>query len=442
MKSISIPKIAIRTIIGLTVALSAHISTIQDVAARNLFVSPSGSGTTGENWSTAWKDPGQIDWTKVASGDHIVIDGGASGITYSTSVTVPVSNIVIRQSNAAGHSGQVILTGYVPSYPLATGVKFSGSNIHLMGVRRSGIKITAYGAEGVNIQTNNNSVRNVEISNLSGFPPYAGGKIGGAVFGGSNNHFINCDFRDCGVAAQEKPVAGVTNSTIFNNCTFGANNYGFFMNCGTGISGSKTAGGPASTIYAHKCVFGPYVDYGVDIANGTAHLTNSLFMNARLANIKAAPAAGSSATVSASNCTIYQTKLQIDPFHPLPYGIPAYAVSVNAGSKLRVANSIIFGGFVDVPASQKVNAGGNVQYNVTGNTVALAATMVDPKLTTSHLYASDPTYGFIPQAYTLFDFTVLPGSPAVGKGSPIGKAADINGPYGPARSLPTAIGGP
>lgn len=441
VKSSSMPKFAIRTLIGLSVALTAHVATIQDVVARNLYVSPAGAGTTGQDWASAWKDPAQIDWTKVVSGDHIVVDGGTSGITYKTSVSVPVSNIVIRQSSAAGHSGQVIFSGAMPGYPLATGVKFVGSNIHLVGVRRSGIKLESYGAEGVNIQTSNNSLRNVEVSRITGFPPYAGGRIAGATVGGSNNHLINCDFRDCTVGALDKPVAGVANSTIFNNCTFGANGYGFFMNCGAGIVGSRIAGGPTSTIYAHKCVFGPYVDYGVDIANGSVRLTNSLFLSGRLANIKVAPAVGSSANVNVANCTLYQKKL--NPLQPLPYGIPEYVVSLNAQGTLRVSNSIIWGGFVDVPAGQKVNGSGNVQYAVSGNTVAIAPSLVDPQFVDSAALSTvvAPS-AFIPRTLTALDFSVVPGSPAVGKGSPIVKVSDICAPYGPIYGLPSNIGGP
>ncbi len=447
VKRISIPKFAIRSLIGLSVAFTAHVATIQDVSARNLYVSPTGSGTTGQSWATAWQDPSKIDWTQVASGDHIVVDGGTSGITYKTAITVPASNIVIRQSTAAAHTGQVIFSGVnaTSSFgnPQRTGITFVGSNIHIVGARRSGIKLESYGAEGVNIQTSNNSLRNVQISRITGFPPYAGGRIAGATVGGSNNHFINCDFRDCTVGALDKPVAGVANSTIFNNCTFGANSYGFFMNCGAGIIGSKTAGGPASTIYAHKCVFGPYVDYGIDIANGSARLTDCMLMNARIANVKVAPVTGSTASVNVSRCTIYQTKIVPDPFRPpLPYGLPQHAVSVNSAGSLRVANSIVFGGFVDVPAAQKVNGGGNVQYSVSGNTVALAPSLVDPKFVTSHIYAQTTPAVFIPQAYTLFDFTVQPGSPATGKGSSIGKVADISGPYGPVYGLPSNVGGP
>ena len=441
VKSVSISKFAIRTLICLSLALTAHIATIQDVVARNLYVSPTGSGTTGQNWATAWKDPAKIDWTKVASGDHIVVDGGTSGITYKTSVSVPVSNIVIRQSSAAGHSGQVIFNGAMPGYPLATGVKFVGTNIHLVGVRRSGIKLESYGAEGVNIQTSNNSLRNVEISRITGFPPYAGGKKGGVVFGGSNNHFINCDFRDCGISALELPVAGTSNVSVFNNCTFGSNSYGFWANNGTGIQGSRTASGAPSTIYAHRCVFGPYVDYGVDIANGSARLTNSLFLSARLANIKVAPAVGSSATVNVANCTLYQKKL--NQAQPLPYGIPEYVVSLNAQGAMRVSNSIIWGGFVDVPAGQKINGSGNVQYAVSGNTVAFAPTLVDPQFVDSaELSTVVAPSAFIPRTLTALNFSVVPGSTAVGKGSSIVKVSDICAPYGPVYGLPSNIGGP
>ncbi|MDP3509996.1 MAG: hypothetical protein Q8T09_18645 [Candidatus Melainabacteria bacterium] len=441
MKSFSVSKLAIRCLIALSVAFAAHIASIQDVSARNLFVSPAGSGTTGQNWASAWKDPAQIDWTKVASGDHIVVDGGTSGITYKTSVTVPVSNIVIRQSGAVGHSGQVIFSGAMPGYPLATGMKFVGSNIHLVGVRRSGIKLEFYGAEGVNIQTSNNSLRNVEISRITGFPPYAGGKKGGVVFGGSNNHFINCDFRDCGIGAFELPVAGVSNISVFNNCTFGSNGYGFWANNGCGIQGSKAASGVPSVIYAHKCVFGPYVDYGVDIASGSARVTNSLFLSARLANIRVAPAAGNSANVNVANCTLYQKKLNL--LQPLPYGVPEYVISLNAQGTMRVSNSIIWGGFVDVPAAQKINGSGNIQYAVSGNTVALAPSLVDPQFVDSAALSTvvAPS-AFIPRTLTTLNFSLVPGSAAVGKGSPIAKVSDICASYGPIYGLPSNVGGP
>ncbi len=440
VKSISIPKFATQAMLGLSVALTAHFATIQDVAARNLYVSPTGSGTTGENWKTAWQDPSKIDWTKVASGDHIVIDGGTAGVTYNTSVTVPVSNIVIRQSSAAGHSGQVIFSGLKQGSPLATGVKVTGSNVHLVAVRRSGIKLEFYGAEGVNIQTNGNSLRNVEISRITGFPPYAQGKKGGVVFGGSNNHFINCDFRDCGISALELPVAGANNLSVFNNCTFGSNSYGFWSNNGTAIQGARTAGAQ-STIYAHSCVFGPYVDYGIDIANGNARVTNSLFLSARVSNVKVAPPAGSSATVTVANSTLYEKK--IDPMVHIATATPEYTVSTNANAKLRLTNSIIWGGFVDVPAAQKINGGGNVQFAVSGNTVALAPSLVDPQFVDSKtLSAMVSPIAFIPRPLTSSDFSVVPGSPAVGKGSSIANVANICAPYGPTTGLPTAVGGP
>jgi hypothetical protein len=88
----------------------------QEAFAKAFYVSPSGDGSTGQNWKKAWKDPSQIDWNQVNPGDQVVLDGGASGITYQSSMTIPKSGtagapITIRQSPAAGHNGNILLVG-------------------------------------------------------------------------------------------------------------------------------------------------------------------------------------------------------------------------------------------------------------------------------------------------------------------------------------------
>ncbi len=430
-----------RSLLGLFVVVAAGLALPTDASARALYVSPSGDGTTGQNWKTAWKDPAQIDWKVVAAGDQILIDGGTAGITYTTSFTVPVSNIVIRQASGAAHNGTVTFTGFTGQSAVPYGIKFVGSNVHLVANKRAGIKLTRYGAQCLDIQSSYNSVRNVEMSYIMGFPPYLGGRVGGVTFGGANNHFIGCDFRDCTVGAVERPLPGVANSTVFNNCTFGANGYGFFGNCGAGIVGAKTVGGPATTIFANKCVFGPYVDYGVDVANGTTRLSNSLFLAARVSNIKAAPPAGSSATVTAVNCTLYEKRL--DPLQQSAFIVPGYTISVNANAKLKVKDSIVWGGFVDVPATQVITGGGNVQFAVSGNTMALAPSMVDPNFVdTATLSAMQAKSQFIPRTLTSANFSPALGSPATGKGSPFVRVSDLVAPYGPTSGLPSAIGGP
>jgi len=430
-----------RSLLSLFVAATAGLALPTDASARALYVSPAGNGTSGQNWKTAWKDPAQIDWTLVHTGDQILIDGGTSGITYTTAFSVPVSNIIIRQAPGDAHSGTVTFDGFSPQAALSCGIKFVGSNVHLVANKRAGIKLTRYGAQCMDIQSNNNSVRNVEMSYIMGFPPYAGGRIGGVTFGGVNNHFIACDFRDCGIAAMEKPMAGITNSTVFNNCTFGANGYGFWGNCGSGIAGAGTAGGPASIIYAHKCVFGPYVDYGINIPNGKARVTNCLFLAARVSNIKAAPTTGCSSEVTAVNCTLYEKRL--DPRQHGPFVVPEYTISVNANAKLKLKDSIVWGGFVDVPATQIITGGGNVQYAVTGNTMAIAPTMVDPNFVdNATLSAMQAQSQFVPRTLTSANFAPAAGSPAVGKGSSFVKVSDLVPPYGPTSGLPISIGGP
>ncbi|MBK9770349.1 MAG: hypothetical protein IPP57_05905 [Candidatus Obscuribacter sp.] len=217
----------LKSLLGLICALSTGIALNTAASAKNLYISPSGSGTDGASWSSAWQDPAKIDWSKVQAGDQIILDGGTSGITYVTEFAVPASSVVIRQATDKAHGGQVTLKGIYPTRNLnSIGINVLGSNVHIVAARRSGIVLKNYPALAVSLKTNGNSLRNVEINGITGFQPYGSGKIGGVAFGGFNNQFINCDFRDCVYGAVEKPVAGARNLTVFNNCTFGSNRYG------------------------------------------------------------------------------------------------------------------------------------------------------------------------------------------------------------------------
>lgn len=441
MKNLFVP--SMRVALGALCAIIASVAAQPDALARALYVSPDGNGTTGGSWKTAWQDPSKIDWNRVRIGDQIYLDGGAAGITYKSNMVIPKSFIVVRQSVERGHSGPVSLNGANAQPLLATGITITGSNVHIVANKRGGIKVQNFAAEGINIQSNNNSLRNVEINRITGYPPYLGGKIGGLIFGGLNNQFINCDIRDTISNAVERPLAGRTNLTVFRNCTFGSNYYGFWAINGTGIAGSRTPSSRklSSIIYADHCVFGPYLDNGVDIAEGHGVFTHCMFLSARNANLRVAPAEGNNANVRVSNCTFYQKKH--DPRMRLPYPIPQNVVSTNGSGTVRIANSIIFQGMVDVPAGQVVNGGGNVQFGVTGNTVALAPSIVDPLLVDSAALSvvSAPTQ-FIPRTVTTYNFSPASGSPAVGKGSNIVRVSDIVEPYGPTYGLPGVLGGP
>lgn len=404
--------------------------------AKNIFVSPSGNGTDGSSWTNAIQDPGKIDWSKVASGDHIILDGGAVSTTYTTSMTVPKSNIVIRQSNEAGHNGQVILRGaLLPGAPTLVGLTINGSNVHVVGVRRSGIKLLSYATQGISVKANNCTLRNVEVNSITGLPPYGSGRIGGVTFGGYNNQFIGCDFRDTINSAVSQPLAGGANMAVFRNCTFGSNSYGWWGEYGTALTGSSSGG---AVVYADHCVFGPYVNYGVSGGSDRMHISNSLFLAASVANVNFQPTSASAA-LSLDHCTLYEKKL-IPP--PVPYMPVEKTISANGTGTLRVRNTIVWGGIVDVPASQVISGGGNVQYAVSGNTVALAPSLIDPQFVdNAALSAPSAPASFIPRLLTTLDFAPQ-AQAALNKGSNIVRVSDITAPYGPPYGLPVAAGGP
>ncbi|MDZ4836414.1 MAG: hypothetical protein SGJ27_21780 [Candidatus Melainabacteria bacterium] len=405
--------------------------------ARDLYVSPNGDGTTAITWKTAWKSFQAIDWTQVVVGDRIIVDGGTAGITYTGQFTVPVSGIVIQQAGGINRRGKVTITGSSP--PVQSGVTISGSNVRIVGNTRSGITIKSFGGECVRVLTNGNTFKNVLIGPVTGFPPYAGGKVGGLLFGGVNNQFISCDFRDVFKCAVESPNAGGANLTVFRDCTFGNDGYGFWGVWGTGIYGLRPGATTVdSTIHARKCVFGPMLNKGIDVVQGRLNVGDTLFLGANYANLSFEPAVGAIAKAVVDNCTFYEPNFS----GQTPYGMLLYNISTNGNGVLKVRDSIVYGGVVHVPATQVINGGGNFQYHVTGNTTALAAGLVDPQFTAeAQLWAPITPTTISPRVWTTQSYALNTASPANGKGSSITLVTDIVPAYGPVHRLPP-LGGP
>ncbi len=426
-----------RLIAGLLCAVASTLIVAVDAQARNLYVSPGGDNSSGATWKTAWQSFLSIDWGQVVAGDQIIVDGGATSTTYSGAFTIPVSGIAIKQAGGAGRNGQIIINGSGP--PVQTGVNITGSNVQILATRRSGIKVTGFAGECVRVQTNGNVLRNVELGPVYGFPPYGGGRIGALVFGGNNNHFVSCDLRDTSTCAYERPVDGVQNVTVFRDCTFGTLGYGWWQQWGVGIFGARPGASPVdSTIHARSCVFGPMLNKGVDILQGRWALVDDLFLGSNVANISFEPAAGSTARVNVDNCTIYAPNYS----GPAQYATYFYSISSNGNGTLRVKDSIVYGGSVHVPATQVINAGGNFQYHVTGNTTALAPAIVDPQYVDETVLWRPVNGSTIsPRAWTTQSFALGSTSPAIGKGSSITQVSSIVAPYGPDRGFPP-LGGP
>jgi hypothetical protein len=80
------------------------------------YVSKNGSGADGKSWATAWKELSDINWSAIAPGDTVVIDGGASKMTYNSTVQVGASGtasspVTVRAGISQGHTGEVEFFG-------------------------------------------------------------------------------------------------------------------------------------------------------------------------------------------------------------------------------------------------------------------------------------------------------------------------------------------
>lgn len=419
-------------------ALFAFTIFSPDALAKALYVSPDGDGTTAKTWKTAWKSLVEIDWDKVSSGDTIFVDGGVDGITYEGAVVIPKSNIVIRQSRHRRHRGQVIISGPNPwqGAPVATGITFNGNNVHLIGNKRSGIKVQRFSARLVLMQSNYCSMRNVELAGVSGYPPYGSGRVACLEYCGFYNRVYNCDFRDNTRNAVEKSLPSKRNLTVFRNCTFGNKGYGYWGEFGMGIVGADN---PNSRTYVSRCVIGPYFTRGIHFKEGTLVVSNSIFLGAHNSNLHFGPQSGSNAKVRVNRCTFFESNLTGHSIYPYSLN----QIATNGKGTMKVYNSIVYGGVVSVPAGSSINGGGNIQFRVSGNTQALANDLTDPQFVEDAKLSEEVTATTIrPVNWTSTSFAVAKGSPATGKGSTIKNVSDLVSPYGPTRGLPTHFGGP
>ncbi len=442
---------------ALTLALSSlAVLTFQSEAmAKAFYVSPNGDGSTGANWKTAWQAPDKIDWNQVNAGDQIILDGGTTGITYQSELVVPKSGsaaapITIRQANGAGHNGQVILFGNAsatptpPPYPgLKNGISIGGSYINVVGAQRSGIKIKSYHDACINIAPgqSNINLRNIEFENRIGLPPYGVINCVGLKYSGYNVQVANCDFRECNTGAREVAQEGSNNLTVFRNCTFGSNRHylNFQRGCGTGIAGVNTfqfKGNYNSTTYALSCIFGTHLTFALSFSKGNVQVNNCLYLaHPMYANYFTFPA-GSTDRVRINRCTF------ITPSQPgtPPYGMLGGPIYTTGSGDIKVSNSVVYGGSVQVPVTQNINGGGNIQFRVAGNTTALAATLVDPQFKDEAAVAAMPS-DYEPYQFALLDYSPLPGAPSTGKGSTISSVSTLVAPYGP-RGKILPLGGP
>ncbi|HSW97262.1 MAG TPA: hypothetical protein VLF89_05540, partial [Candidatus Saccharimonadales bacterium] len=80
----------ITILVGMICSVLVQESTnrIGHAAGNTYYVSKNGNNADGTSWTSAWNELNQINWTTIQPGDTIFIDGGTSGMTYTTTMTV------------------------------------------------------------------------------------------------------------------------------------------------------------------------------------------------------------------------------------------------------------------------------------------------------------------------------------------------------------------
>ncbi len=155
-------------------------------SGRTFYVSKRGNNRNGRSWSNAWRELDQVDWRVIQPGDTVLIDGGATDMTYTTSLSVETNGvpglpITIQRADQPGRNGQVAIFGgrtrplpfcgqqgynwgYLARGP--SGIDVSDRSwIVIDGGTWRGFSIHGHNNSGVqfNSRSNNIAIRNAEI---------------------------------------------------------------------------------------------------------------------------------------------------------------------------------------------------------------------------------------------------------------------------------------
>jgi hypothetical protein len=288
------------------------------------YVSKTGNNADGRSWSTAWNELDQIGWNVVRPGDTILLDGGSSEMTYTTTLTIGKSgtsdnSITIKLADEIGRNGRVVLFGGRTTplpycgqqdYTYDTdGVRTDGivigaySWIVIDGVKRSGLVIYGHNGHGIQFLTraaNNISLRNSEIYD-NGIAYQNDGRWypdqKGIQLAGTNLNLERLILHDNGQDSIQGDEYGIGNVTIRTSWFYDRRpdptRVGYSFNeCGHNDGIQVWGGGAQSGLLIEDSVFGPYEQQGVIVGDKGLNTTiddvtirNSLFINATNNNI-------------------------------------------------------------------------------------------------------------------------------------------------------------
>lgn len=225
------------------------------IPAAVYYVSPTGNGTNGLSWATAWRNTSLINWSVIGPGSEIMLDGGTStcsvspydfkssspdpGVTcgqrYSP-FAVGQNDITIERSIAAGRHGTVVIDGGrntpLPycgqvSYSAATGAR-AGINLNghsgviIDGMARSGIVVRG-ARNGVLMRGGgHDTLRNMEIFDNGWADSHSWGYSSdgnGVLMNGADNVYDRLLVHDNGQDEfhSDSPSHDVSGSALYNS---------------------------------------------------------------------------------------------------------------------------------------------------------------------------------------------------------------------------------
>ncbi len=408
-------KVSLRRVVrdislGLAVVLSMLLNSARAVAApaRNVrsqgdaaltyYVSPTGNGTDGLSWTTAWQSPGQINWPAVHPGDTVVLDGGRNGITYQEGITLAVNGepglpITLLASSEAGHNGQVTFFGgrstplpycnqpnYQPQNAVLVGIWVNASWVVIDGGRWGGIAVRGYNRSGLllNGATQNVTLRNLEIYDNGSAKRSGDGWRSdeeGITLAGYNHTFERLSIHDNGQdAIQSGSKIGnftLRDSWLYNSRPDQVDPSRSFNSCTHSDGVQLWNGGVISGVTVERSVLGPGLMQGLLLGEGS---TNTVVNDVVIRD---------SLFVGASNASIHNQNSK--PKNWLLERVTSIRPSGQknqniyfTGTGLTIRDSLFVGGMsMYVPKTGHYT--NNCQWNVNGTKVG---NRVDPKIAT------------------------------------------------------------
>ncbi len=384
------------------------------------YVSPNASAalpSDGRSWNSAWRSLSTINWNSVLPGDTIFLDGGYSGIVYSSSLKVQKSGtasrrIFIKQSTEFGHYGTVYIRGQsvgieIPNRAYISVIGSRWRGIIIDNCSFAGVKVSGTGATAVS-----NLLQNIEVT-----------KCGGANTAGSGIDFSGDQLALNQVIAHDNSQSNLNAHLPNQNYAVGAvnltrcwiyNSNNLNKSDGVVLDGASTA---RPKMYLNDCILGPGLGNGTKIGVQTSMTADGvLFINGSRSNVLATSNSSTGPSVVLRNTTSFLTRLNAQGQAHSFMDAPGQLVLTT------INRSVVFGGSVLLRPGRVGT--GNFQFRTTGNTAAISDRMVNPQFYTS---VGDFPNNVSSTNLINADFGIPYMSPAYGKGARITSVLQLLG---------------